>query len=701
MSETSVTPLEAIKIDFHREHNTYFHHTNDFDNTNLIVRRGQEFQMEVTFGRELNDNDKVILQLSIGENPKRYNGTILYLNLTSKQKKQPWHAEIYDTDGQKCFIAVTSPPDAIVGKYSLDVITESNLRNFRDVVFYVLFNPWCEADSVFMPDEEQKAEYVLNDTGCLYGGSATHILERPWNFGQFEEDILDCCMHLLDLSLLGPHGQRNPIHVARAMSALVNYDENEDDDGVILGNWSGYYEDGTSPEDWTGSVPILQHYYRNKEPVLYGQCWVFSGVLTTIMRCLGIPARSVTIYECAHDHHRNINADEIYNEMGEKMNISDFTWNYHVWNDIWMKRPDLTEGYDGWQVIDGTPQYVMKDGESLECGPAPVIAIKKGDVYVPYDTMFVFSEVNADMVLWITRKVNGKEEFMRVFEDTRMIGRNISTKAVGKNEREDITDQYKFPEGSPEERKAMKTALSHASSLENYTAASFPESPKAELTLGIEEEKTLLPGQPIDLNIVVRNMSADAWTVNLCVSCHLESYTGKVQARLKSIQQTVQTEGKPVIQTPLTVDADRYMDIMSSTEDELLFKVNIFANVEDTHENLGKRITLTFQYPPLKIEMPETAKVNESFTCEVIFENTLCIPLEKCKLCIEGLGIFPMRTFDQGNIYPGQTSTSKIVCTARKLGEKKIVAKLNSTQVKGITEEKFITITEDEESYVL
>ncbi|XP_008113742.1 protein-glutamine gamma-glutamyltransferase 4 isoform X2 [Anolis carolinensis] len=602
MSETAVAPLEAIKIDFLSEYNAYFHHTEDFDNTNLIVRRGQEFKIDVTFSRELNDGDKVILQLSIGENPKRYNGTILYLNLTSNQKKQPWHAEIYQTDEEKCVIAVTSPPDAMVGKYRLDLITGSNTHNFRDAVFYVLFNPWCEADSVFMPDEDQKAEYVLNDSGYLYGGSATHIFERPWNFGQFEEDILDCCMRLLDLSLLGPHGQRNPIHIARAMSALVNYDENEDDDGVILGNWSGYYEDGTSPEDWTGSVPILQQYYRNKEPVLYGQCWVFSGVLTTIMRCLGIPARSVTTYECAHDHHRNINIDEIYNEMGEKMNISDFTWNYHVWNDIWMKRPDLPKGYDGWQVVDGTPQRGMEVTEMMECGPAPVIAIKKGEVYIPYDTMFVFSEVNADMVLWIIRNVNGKEEFMRVFEDTRTIGRNISTKAVGKNEREDITDQYKFPEGSPEERKAMKTALSHANSLEDYTAASSRESPKAALTLGIEEEKALVPGQPISLKIVVRSMSTNAWTINLCVSCHLESYTGKVQAGLKAVQQTVKTEGKPIIQTPLVVDADMYMDIMSSTEDELLFKVNIFANVEDTHENLGKQITLTFQYPPLKVE---------------------------------------------------------------------------------------------------
>jgi hypothetical protein len=30
--------------------------------------------------------------------------------------------------------------------------------------------------------------------------------------------------------------------------------------------------------------------------------------------------------------------------------------NFHVWNDIWMARPDLPKGYGGWQAIDATPQ---------------------------------------------------------------------------------------------------------------------------------------------------------------------------------------------------------------------------------------------------------------------------------------------------------------------------------------------------------
>ena len=55
----------------------------------------------------------------------------------------------------------------------------------------------------------------------------------------------------------------------------------QDDNGILVGNWSGDYLGGKSPLDWVGSVKILNDYYKFKRPVRYGQCWVFSGVLTT------------------------------------------------------------------------------------------------------------------------------------------------------------------------------------------------------------------------------------------------------------------------------------------------------------------------------------------------------------------------------------------------------------------------------------
>ena len=40
----------------------------------------------------------------------------------------------------------------------------------------------------------------------------------------------------------------------------------------------------------------------------------------------------------------------------------DSIWNFHVWNDVWMARPDLPKGYGGWQCIDSTPQEASDGG---------------------------------------------------------------------------------------------------------------------------------------------------------------------------------------------------------------------------------------------------------------------------------------------------------------------------------------------------
>lgn len=79
----------------------------------------------------------------------------------------------------------------------------------------------------------------------------------------------------------------------------------------------------------------------------------------------------------------------------EELN-SDSVWNFHVWNEAWMKRLDLGPEYDGWQAIDATPQQLSED--IFRCGPASVSAVKSGEILKHYDCSFLFAEVNADKV---------------------------------------------------------------------------------------------------------------------------------------------------------------------------------------------------------------------------------------------------------------------------------------------------------------
>lgn len=77
-------------------------------------------------------------------------------------------------------------------------------------------------------------------------------------------------------------------------------------------------------------------------------------------------------------------------------------------------------------------------------------AIKEGNLGVKYDAPFVFAEVNADIVYW--RVLPGGQR-QQISMDQRTVGRNISTKSVYGDFREDITLLYKYPEGQRLSRK--------------------------------------------------------------------------------------------------------------------------------------------------------------------------------------------------------------------------------------------------------
>ncbi|XP_051466194.1 protein-glutamine gamma-glutamyltransferase 4 [Apus apus] len=702
------TDLKVVGVDFLKSENGRLHHTDAYNIKNLVVRRGQAFKVQLTFSRELQAADKLALRFGLGEKPMKLRGTLMSLNPRREQDLGGWQISILKNSGKECLLSVTSSPKAPVGKYMLNVKTGTNIYKPENDAVYLLFNPWCKDDVVFLDDEAKRKEYVLNDTGLIYVGSSYSIYPRPWNFGQFEEFVLDACMYMLDKSELKLSRRRDPVSVSRVMSALVNAN---DDNGVLLGNWSGNYISGTSPMDWIGSVTILQKYYKTKQPVRYGQCWVFAGVLTTVMRCLGIPSRCVSNFNSAHDTDENLRVDVYLNERGEKLNTRslDSIWNFHVWNDVWMKRTDLPTGFDGWQAIDATPQEQSQG--IFQCGPCPLKAVKDGDVYLPYDSKFVYAEVNADRVYWIVRKVNGKEKYTRIGTETQGIGVNISTKAVGEDKREDITLEYKFPEGSEEERKAMEKACSFlrpsifvprgrfASAVPmDDDMLSRPEVlhetvSKTGLQLEISNTEALYPGNPLELAITVKISAPGSWTINLTGSCQLQSYTGNVVANLGYVKEAVILEGKSETQIPLRIPADVYMNTLAMVEDEVLIHVIAIAEVEGTDDKLTKDTAMRFEYPPIVIQMPETARLNEEFTCAFIFKNKLNVRLDNCKLMVEGLGLFKMSTFDEGDIEPGRIIKSQIICTPTRLGEKKIVAKLTAAQIKGISAEKTITIT--------
>lgn len=67
--------------------------------------------------------------------------------------------------------------------------------------------------------------------------------------------------------------------------------------------------------------------------------------------------------------------------------------------------------------------------------------------------------------------------------------------------------------------------------------------------------------------------------------------------------------------------------------------------------------------------------------------------IQKWQITLIHAGTFGF-SFVLRDIMPGRIMKSEIICTPTRLGERKIVAKLISNQIKGISTEKGIIITE-------
>uniref|UniRef100_A0A8C9IZY0 protein-glutamine gamma-glutamyltransferase n=1 Tax=Panthera tigris altaica TaxID=74533 RepID=A0A8C9IZY0_PANTA len=460
----------VTEVDWQSLKNGVAHHTQEYPCPELVVRRGHTFTLVLELSRPLEDQETIIFTVETGPQASEDRHTKAVFQISELEVGKTWAAVKEAETENTVTVSISSPPNAVIGRYLMSTrVSSRRKQNDRKLgEFVLLFNPWCPEDDVFLASEEERQEYVLNDSGIIFRGVEKHIRAQGWNYGQFEEDILNICLSILDRSPLYQDDpaidvscRHDPIYVTRAISAMVN---SNNDRGVVQGQWQGKYGGGTSPLHWRGSVAILHKWFKGRfKPVKYGQCWVFAGGMCTVLRCLGIATRVVSNFNSAHDTDRNLSVDKYVDSFGRTLEdlTEDSMWNFHVWNESWFARQDLGPSYNGWQVLDATPQE-EREGV-FRCGPASVTAIREGDVHLAHDGPFVFAEVNADYVTWLWHEDESRE---RVYSDTKKIGRGISTKAVGSDSRVDITSFYKYPEGSRKERQVYRKAVRKLFSVE-------------------------------------------------------------------------------------------------------------------------------------------------------------------------------------------------------------------------------------------
>ncbi|XP_041858874.1 protein-glutamine gamma-glutamyltransferase 5-like isoform X2 [Melanotaenia boesemani] len=634
-------------VNFETHDNHISHETQGLSDKHLVVRRGKPFKLTLLFhGRMWNPcTDRLVLEV--------------------------------------CLVAL----------YDLLVHIEAtqHRRSYSVGRFVLLCNPWLKDDPVYMPLDVHIEEYIKSDYGLVYMGTYANISKRPWSFGQYEPGVLEACLTLLQMSpqhINNSHKdymlRADPVYLSRVICAMVNQN---DDLGILEGRWQGSYKDGVKPTDWSGSADILQQWISSKcRPVHYGQCWVFASVLCTVMRVLGIPSRVVTIFNAAHDSDGNTTIEEYYTSTGEKLNLTqDSIWNFHVWVECWMRRSDLGAEFDGWQVVDPTPQE--RSAGVFRCGPCPVAAIQRHCFSAPYDTPFLYAAVDADVIQLIVK--NGLVVGRAVH--TEQVGQLICTKSIGSDRPENLTLTYKgikrLQACSVRKQRSNKLfSLERREAFSTHGLPSFDLSRGAEfgaggavhcLEVSLHTEGVPILGESIRMCVTVTNQSSSPRALVEHVNAQLKEYNRNPQESFWKIHQEMHIQPWEVLTLHHIITYSEYEFILAGDG-----MVNVAVVIKDTRT--GERVLAAQEFsistPLITIEIKggDSIQVKKEQSVQVTFTNQLNKTLMSAVLTVEGFGLMQEKQEARlGLLQPGKKIEKKVSIMATSPGTKLLVATLS------------------------
>ncbi|KAF7245113.1 Protein-glutamine gamma-glutamyltransferase 5, partial [Varanus komodoensis] len=230
--------------------------------------------------------------------------------------------------------------------------------------------------------------------------------------------------------------------------------------------------------------------------------------------------------------------------------------------------------------------------------------------------------------------------------DSGTSGQCISTKSVGSDLREDITDAYKHELGSAQERKAFYKACRKINS--QYLNAPNSEIDKdiashrnkslkeTGITMKLKMANCPLYGQDVQMNWVLENLCNESKErkFNLCAQAMMHNGCALDQLWKDTIHVTL--EPKEVKTILIVIPYDNYGSHLC---DHNIMRVAVVSMPEPKEETLMLERDIVIDSLPVEIKILDQPKLNAPCTVEVTFSNSLNEDLRNCVLHLEGYGL--------------------------------------------------------------
>lgn len=113
------------------------------------------------------------------------------------------------------------------------------------------------------------------------------------------------------------------------------------------------------------------------------------------------------------------------------------------------KRTDTMNSKRSWGLSGFSAHLPFSPSALGSCSLVPVRAVKEGELQLDPAVLDLFAAVNARCVVWKSCE-DGTLELTQ--SSKKNVGDSISTKVVGSDRCEDITQNYKYPEGTDQQR---------------------------------------------------------------------------------------------------------------------------------------------------------------------------------------------------------------------------------------------------------